>query len=126
MNILVVEDDRQVLSFIVQLIETWGYQVDQAETGHEAIDKAGQTQFDLTILDVFLPDMTIFELITRLKEELPEKPLITMTGHNTFELEQKIRSLGITYYMAKPFHPEELKSILDHISKKMRKEVKAA
>ncbi len=54
----------------------------------------------------------------------PEIGIVTMTGYNSRELELEIRQQRIAFYMIKPFSMKELQEVLDHISKKIRKEVK--
>ena len=118
MDILVVENDASVLSSIVELIQRWGYSAKKSETGQETLNKVREKVFDLVLLDTHLPDMTAQELITGLKELRPEIGIVTMTGANTRELENEIRTLGIIYYMQKPIREEVLKEILGHMSRK--------
>jgi len=70
------------------------------------------------LLEVFLPDVQAGDLIPQMKRIRPDVRIITMTGYNSRELEQKIRRQGILYYMIKPFEEAYLKSILDYISLK--------
>jgi DNA-binding response OmpR family regulator len=88
-----------------------------AESGRAALEKAAAMDFDLFLLDVFLPDMTAMDLIPRLRSFRPDARIITLTGQSTRELERELRELGIAYYMAKPASQKELKSILDHMSR---------
>ena len=118
MNVLIVEDDEQIASSIIGWIEQWGYRAEMSLTGEDAIKKVRQNNLDLVLMDIYLPDMDAKDLIPKLRELKPKFKIITMTGYNTEELEREIRKLGIIYYMSKPFPPEELKTILDHISKK--------
>jgi DNA-binding NtrC family response regulator len=60
-----------------------------------------------------------YELIPQFKTLCPEIGIVTMTGHNTRELEMKVREQGILYYMIKPFETKYLQSLLDHISKRL-------
>ena len=73
-----------------------------AENGRAALEKAFAMDFDLFLLDVFLPDMTAMDLIPRLRSFRPDARIITLTGQSTRELERELRELGIAYYMAKP------------------------
>ncbi len=79
---------------------------------------AGRQDFDLFLLDVFLPDMTARELVPALKALQPEVPIITLTGQSSRRLERELRELGIAYYMAKPVPHDELRSILEHLSRR--------
>ena len=117
MNVLIVEDDASVAQSIEQLIMTWGHKVEVSDTGKDALKKFYQNTFDLVLLDIFLPDAKGYELIPKFKERCPRIDIVTMTGHNTRELESQIRKLGITFYMIKPVRSNDLKAIVDHISK---------
>ncbi len=123
MNVLVVEDDIVLASTIVQIIQRWGYLVDQSTTGEETLDKLSKKIFDVVLLDIFLPDTTAHDLIPKIKNFQPGIGIVTMTGYNSEELEREIREKGIIYYLLKPFNANEVKSILDHISKKIKMEV---
>ena len=56
-----------------------------------------------------------YDLIPKFKSTDPEINIITMTGHNSRKLEQKVRKQGILYYMVKPIETKNLKLLLDHI-----------
>ena len=58
MNILIVEDDAFYLDMIVTMVRGWTHDVTCAESGRAALEKAAAMDFDLLLLDVFLPDMT--------------------------------------------------------------------
>lgn len=123
MNVLVAEDDSALASAIVQIIQCWGYLVDQSTTGEETLDKISKNTFDVVLLDIFLPDTTAHDLIPKIKEFQPRVGIVTMTGYNSEKLEREIREKGIIYYLLKPFNANEVKEILDHISTKMKTEV---
>lgn len=119
MNILIVEDDANCAESIGESIENWGYKVERVASGREALKRVKRDAFDLVLLDIFLPDMEGYELIPQFKTLCPEIGIVTMTGHNTRELEMKVREQGILYYMIKPFETKYLQSLLDHISKRL-------
>jgi len=115
MKILIVEDDPQVTHYITLRLNKWGHASESATTGKEALQAAAKTHYDLVLLDIMLPDSKGYDLIPKFKDINPEINIITMTGHNSRELEQKVRQQGITYYMVKPIETENRKLILDHI-----------
>ncbi len=116
MNVLVVDNNVPALLTIVGLIRGWGYKAEMSETGWETLDKIRKGSFDLVLMDVSVPDMSVQELIRGIKELNPRLGIVTMTEKSTEELERGIRTLGIIYYMSKPVSEEHLKEILDHIS----------
>lgn len=121
MNILLVEDEVSVSRVIGKEIEALGHGVNTAYTGQDALKKVTKNRFDLILLDIYLPDCRGDELIPKFKEAQPDIGIISMTGYNTKELELEVRKKGILYYMVKPFRIEEMKEILDHISKKRKR-----
>lgn len=122
MEILVVDDDPGVVTSVTESIEGWGHHVETSPTGKDALKKVSRKNFDLILLDIFLPDCEGHELIPQFKETCPDIGIVTMTGYNTRELEWKVRKQGITFYMIKPFNTKEMKEILDHMSKKKKRE----
>ena len=121
MNILLVEDEVSVARVIGQEIEALGHSVNTAYNGQDALKKVTKKRFDLMLLDIYLPDCRGDELIPKFKEAQPDLGIISITGYNTKELEMEVRQKGILYYMVKPFRIEEMKEILDYISKKEKK-----
>ena len=126
MDVLVVENDVSLLSYIIELIQGWGYSAERSETGRDTLKKVNKRTFDLVLLDTSLPDMKAQDLIKRLKELQSEIRIVTMTESNTKGLEDEIRTLGIIYYMSKPISENVLKEILDHISIRKSKETRGS
>ncbi|MCP4024065.1 MAG: response regulator [Desulfobacteraceae bacterium] len=119
MEILIIEDTQQVSRFLKRKIETWGHKVTVAATGQDALEVVKMTMFDLILVDIFLPDTVAYDLIPKLKQGWSGMKIITMTGYSTKEVEEKVRSLGILYYMVKPVDLNELESILSHLTKRL-------
>ncbi len=118
MNILIVEDTTEVSTLLKNAIEKWGYSAAVTETGQSAVEIIRKEMFDLILLDIFLPDVVAYDLIPQLKQEWSGINIITMTGYSSRELEEKVRSHGVLYYMEKPIDLVELKSIIDHLNRK--------
>ena len=123
MNILLVEDEEMVADSLMATLKAWNQKVVWATTKKEALLKAGQSFFDLVLLDIMLPDGFGYEMIPEIKQSQPGAYIITMTGNNTPDLERIVRGYGIAYYMAKPVNLKELKHIIDHYENKIMKEV---
>ncbi|HEN21181.1 MAG: response regulator [Deltaproteobacteria bacterium] len=119
MRVLIVEDSRSLASKIVKAIRSWGYEAERAGTGKDALEKLRRDNFDIVLLDIYLPDGKSIDLIPKLREFCPDIEIITMTAFNSRELEMDARQYGILYYMLKPFESAQLKEILDHMSNKL-------
>ena len=122
MNILLVEDDALVAEMMSDAMKRWDQEVVLAVSGKAAVQAAGSQEFDLALLDIMLPDGFGYDFIPEIKKSQPDLKIITMTGHSTPEMEKRVRKHGIAYYMAKPVNFKELKDIVDHISRKSKKQ----
>ncbi|MCG3115527.1 MAG: response regulator transcription factor [Candidatus Manganitrophus sp. SA1] len=108
MEILLVEDDERIVSFVKRGLEAEHYSVDVAHDGQEAIDMARAIRYRLIILDLVLPLKSGSEVCLRLREEQIETPILMLTAKDT--LEEKVEGLriGADDYLTKPFAFEEL------------------
>lgn len=118
MRILIVDDEVPFLNLLKRYLELWGYECTTATSGKAAMEALHDGAFDLVLLDIFLPDIKGYDLITPIRKHLPKVDVITMTGYNTRELESIVRQQDILFYMIKPFEASHLKEILEHLSKK--------
>ncbi len=117
MHILIVEDDSFYMDILARQVASWGHDVTRAATGWDALQKSVAMQFDLVLMDVFLPDMTAMDLIPRLRPSQADPPIVTLTGQNSRELERLLREMGVAYYMAKPVSAPELQMVVDHLAR---------
>lgn len=105
MNILIVEDDNTIRDGLRYCLEYEGYNVYEAKTGLEAINKVNDT--DLVLLDVNLPDINGFDLFKKIKE-VKNIPIIFLTAN---DIETSIvmgLDMGADDYIVKPFKTREL------------------
>ena len=108
-RILVVDDEGRIVHFIRLNLEQDGFQVVEAFTGKQAMEKLRQALPDLILLDVMLPDLDGFEVL-RMVRENHEVPIIMLTAKT--EEDDRVRGLelGADDYVTKPFSPRELVS----------------
>lgn len=116
MKVLITDDEALQREMLTTMVRGWGHTVVQAANGEQTLERTRAGTIDLFMLDVFLPDTTALELIPLVKSLQPEARIITLTGQSSRELERRLRELGITYYMAKPFQRAELRSIVSHLA----------
>jgi two-component system KDP operon response regulator KdpE len=107
--ILVVDDEPRMVRFVRMNLDLEGYQVTEAGSGMEALEKVRDDLPDLVLLDVMMPEMDGFETLERLRE-ISTVPVIMLTVKG--EEEDRIRGLdlGADDYVTKPFSPHELAS----------------
>ncbi|WP_269518845.1 aerobic respiration two-component sensor histidine kinase ArcB [Alteromonas sp. BMJM2] len=103
LNILLVEDIELNVMVAKALLEKLGQRVDVAMTGQEALDKARETQYDLILLDIQLPDMTGFDVANTLIEEdlVMQTPIVALTA-NVIKKRDEYLENGMDDVIAKP------------------------
>ena len=107
-KILVIDDDKSVLRTFTLILKKDDYEVDIAETGKEALEKAEVGKYDATLIDVRLPDMDGTDLLPKLQKSLPDAVKIIITGFPTLETGIKSLDVGADAYLVKPVRPEDL------------------
>lgn len=122
MKILVIDDDMHFTSVIAENLMDWGYEAEKADSGSDALEKLRTCAFDLVLLDVFLPDCKGYDLIPQLRRIRPDINVVTMTAHNTRDIEKKVRLQQILYYMPKPFDFGQLRYLLEYFEKTLTRQ----
>ena len=113
-KVLVLEDESSIRSFIVINLRRAGYEVVEAETGEEALDKLHENPDTLVaLLDVMLPGIDGFEVCRRIRGTNPRIGIIMLTARSQ-EMD-KVTGLmnGADDYVTKPFSPVELTARVD-------------
>jgi DNA-binding response OmpR family regulator len=110
MKVLVVEDDKGIVSFLVKGLRAEGYAPFVAENGVAAVDmlRTAIDPFDLILLDLGLPGMTGEEVLQRLRLRDSTLPVIILTAREGIGEKVRGLDLGANDYVTKPFAFEEL------------------
>jgi len=108
-RILLVEDEERVASFISKGLEGAGYVTEVARTGAEALAMARTGgRVDMVLLDVGLPDMDGFEVLSELRKVDQETPIMMLTARGDVPSRVRGLDLGADDYLPKPFDFDEL------------------
>jgi len=107
-QILVVEDDRDLRRFLSKAFREEGYGVAEAESGDRALERALDGTYHCIVLDVMLPGRDGFSVVTELRQRRVHTPVLMLTAKD--ELEARVRGLegGADDYLTKPFDLSEL------------------
>ena len=108
MKILLLEDDQILCASLKEFLELEGYSVDVVNRGSEVFDLTFGEHYDLYILDVNVPDVNGFDVLTSLKEAGDNTPAIYITAMTDINSISKGFKIGADDYIKKPFDPEEL------------------
>ena len=107
-TVLVIDDDPSIRDFLETLATRQGYGVHTASDGESALANLDRTRPDLITLDTVLPGMDGLETLRRIKQRLPEVPVIMLSGHGQARTIVEAMRLGATDFLRKPFEVEEL------------------
>jgi DNA-binding response OmpR family regulator len=110
MNILVVEDEPELASVLVRGLEEERFCVQLCVDGRGALRRSDESNFDLILLDVMLPDLSGFDVVEQLRQRSRETPVLMLTARDA--LADIVRGLdsGADDYLTKPFSFRELLS----------------
>jgi DNA-binding response OmpR family regulator len=107
-KILLVEDEETLAVGLEFNLQEEGYLVDWAKDGKQALEKFNSQEYDLIVLDIMLPFFDGFEIAEKVREKLPQMPILMLTARTSFEDKVRGLELGADDYMTKPFHLQEL------------------
>jgi DNA-binding response OmpR family regulator len=107
-RILVIDDDPTVTSVLKRGLVYDGYTVDTAKTGAEGLTIARDRAPDLVVLDVMLPGLDGYEILSRLRRANSSVPVLMLTAKDAAEDQVKGLGLGADDYVVKPFRFEIL------------------
>ncbi|WP_394024409.1 response regulator transcription factor [Anaerococcus martiniensis] len=108
MRVLVVEDDLDLINLLEEGLTMYGYAVDKASDGDQAIDMAYIENYDIVILDINLPKKDGFEVLDEIRKFNQEVNIIMLTARSDIDDRVKGLDFGANDYMVKPFDLKEL------------------
>jgi len=106
--VLVIEDEPKIARLLELELQYEGYQVGKAGSGTEGLEKYGEGQWDLILLDVMLPGLSGIEVLRRIRAKDATVPIIMLTAKDSVEDKVSGLDLGANDYITKPFQIEEL------------------
>lgn len=109
-KILVVDDETKITRLLTCFLQSAGYEVHAEASGQAALDAVNQDVPDLVVLDLRLPDISGYEVSTRLRRNFNPSalPIVMITAMDRPEDRERGFEHGANAYMAKPFELDEL------------------
>jgi DNA-binding response OmpR family regulator len=108
-KILHVDDEPDTLKVVKTILEKAGFKVDSVESGKDALKEIKLDSYDLVVLDIMMPDMSGWDLFTRITEIKSEYNIIFLTVLEISESRLKeLKEHGIKDYITKPFDRDDL------------------
>ena len=106
--ILLVEDADRIASFVVKGLQAHGYDCNRVSSGEEALKLLPAVEFDLVILDIGLPGMDGFQVLSTMRGQGFDVPVIVLTARDSVDNTVASFEGGADDYMGKPFSFDEL------------------
>ena len=107
-KILIVDDEKGLRIGVQRLLSGEGYDVTTAANGTEGIKIGTETEFDLAVIDLKMPDIDGLEVLQSIKKKFPNTVCFIATAFASYETAIEATRLGAQSYIPKPFSPEEL------------------
>jgi DNA-binding NtrC family response regulator len=113
-RVLVVDDEESQRTALAAMIALWGYAVETASDGQEALDKLGASTFHVVVTDMMMPRMDGAELLKRLQGQAGAPPVIVQTAFGNLETSvTTVHDLGAFWFLEKPVQSQALKLLVE-------------
>ncbi|MEO1229392.1 MAG: response regulator, partial [Myxococcota bacterium] len=113
-RVLVVDDDATNRLVLSRLLARLGLEVERAEHGAQAVERALEAPFDLILMDCEMPVMDGFEATLKIREHLPGgPPIVACTAYSSLEDRARCLAVGMEEVLAKPLTRARLEAYLD-------------
>jgi CheY-like chemotaxis protein/HPt (histidine-containing phosphotransfer) domain-containing protein len=115
-RVLLAEDNKVNQMVAVAILQKRGYDVSVADNGREAVDLVRESEFDVVLMDVQMPELDGFEATALLRaaeaETTKRLPIIAVTAHAMEGDRQRCLEAGMDDYVSKPIDPEKLEAAI--------------
>ncbi len=121
-NVLIVDDNERLAQSLQQLLQLHGYNAELCSSGEDALQLVMDIKFDLMLLDLSMPNMNGFDVLTELATHTSPPPVIVISGTKTLNAAIEAMRLGAYDFIRKPYQPEELLHTIENAIEKSRLE----
>jgi DNA-binding NtrC family response regulator len=120
-RVLIVDDEEYQRAGLASMVNSWGFTVETAADGQEALDKLSANQAHVLVTDLMMPRMDGFELLKRLGSQGNMPPAIVLTAFGNIETAvQTMHDLGAFWFLEKPIQPSALRLLLERAASQSR------
>jgi DNA-binding response OmpR family regulator len=113
LRVLIVDDEPSVGDALKLVLESNGFEVVLVTNGRDGIDQVRQRRFGFSVVDLFLTDISGFQVIRSIRAHQPEIPIVLITAHGSEQVFAEAKKLGAIGALAKPFPPGELLKLIN-------------
>lgn len=117
LQILVADDDGATRRSLKRLLESYGHRASTAVDGAQALERLGESRFDVAILDLAMPRLDGLEVARRVRrgETANEPWLVALTARTRRRDREATREAGFRVHLGKPLDVERLRRLLDQL-----------
>ena len=120
MNILLIDDDQNLRKSIRLALETMNHKVTEARDGTQAQEFLAHGLFDVAFLDVRLGQEKGLDILLQLLQIAPGLAIVVITAYATSDVAVEAMRRGAVDFLPKPFTPDEIRIVLDRVSRLRR------
>jgi DNA-binding response OmpR family regulator len=107
-RILVIDDQSDVRTMISIVLRINHFEIVEAANGDAGLKEFESSKFDLAIVDIFLEGTNGFDVITMMRERVPDLPIVAISGMTTLDFVPEWPELANVICLQKPFRPNDL------------------
>ena len=111
-KILIVDDNPNMSSLLVEMLEVFQYDALRASDGQDALQKLEEDKYAMVITDMRMPKMTGLELLKAIKEKQPQMPVVIISGYSVDEEDSDFVKSKADGFLNKPFMMADIEKLL--------------
>ena len=111
-KILVVDDEKVIREGCREVLALEGFEILLAENGEQGLEMIEKVHFDVVLLDLMMPGLSGFDVLSRVKALHPDTSIVVITGYATIEHSIEAMKNGAFDFIPKPFSPDQLRVVV--------------
>ena len=118
MNILIVDDDKEICEYMETFLFADGYKVKTLNDPRQVVNEVKKGGYHLIILDLMMPKMDGIEVLKQVRKADSDIAVVIFTGYPSLESAVESMKLDVVDYIKKPFSIDEFRTVLERVMKK--------
>lgn len=114
-KVLIVDDSLISRKMVRQLVSKYNFEIDEAKSGTEALEKIHSDNFDIVFLDLLMPDINGLDVLKKIKEEQLQSKVIVITADIQETTKSYCKEYGAFAILNKPPKEEELNNVIQQL-----------